>query len=68
MPPADSPKMRDVIRIAAKRRDVFLHPLERRDLIHEGVVTNGLRTGGFGQGREREEPKTAHTVIEADAE
>src|SRR6185312_6201221 len=50
--------------IAAKGRDIALHPFERGYLIHEGEVA--LRQARACQGREREEAEVAEPVIEAD--
>ena len=38
VPPADSPKIVTLSRVAAELRDVPFDPLERRDLVEEAVV------------------------------
>ena len=45
MPPADSPKIVTFARIAAERRDVALHPAQRRLLVHDAVVAGSVPSG-----------------------
>ena len=55
---------RDIIRIAAKCADIFLHPFERRDLVHESVVHQqftGLQTR---HGRMCKAAEKSHPVID----
>src|SRR5947209_20042047 len=56
----------DVLRVAAERGDVPLHPLEGGDLVHVGVVALelfGMLSSQRGEGEETEAPQT---VVEGD--
>ena len=55
----------DVLRVAAEGRDVALHPLQRRDLVHQAVVADRLaRPGGLGQRRVGEVAERAQPVVD----
>ena len=55
---------RDVVRIAAERGDVPLHPLQGRDLVHVGVVALGLVRMLAAQRGEREEAEAPQAVVD----
>src|SRR5688572_9595591 len=58
---------RDVVPIAAERRDIALDPGEGSELIEQAVVSAGLVRPALGrQRRVREIPEKAEPVIEAD--
>ncbi len=66
MPPANSPKIVTLSGSPPNARDISVHPLERRDLIHQPVISGGL-IGMFGcERRVVEEAEPAEPVIEAD--
>ena len=60
------PEDGDVLRIAAERGDVLLHPFEGGDLVHVGVVALGLVRMLVAQRREGEETEAPQTVVERD--
>ena len=62
---AISPKTVTFFGIAAEGRDVPLHPLQRRDLVHQAVVADRLAgLGGLGQRRMGEVAQRAQAVVD----
>ncbi len=58
---------RDVVRIAAERRDVIAHPQKRRALIEQTVVARGGIPGNLGgQRRMREETERSVAIVRRD--
>jgi hypothetical protein len=53
----------DVVRVAAKCRDVFVNPAQRGDQVEKSVVARGMDAGFRGQLRMREETKGPQPVI-----
>src|SRR6266496_1066988 len=56
----------DILRIASERSDIPLHPLERGDLVHIGIVALDLFRKLTAQRGECEEPQAPQTVVEGD--
>src|SRR4029453_4638736 len=56
----------DLIRIAAKRRDVPTDPLQRRDLIEKTVVPRRVMLGFPGQLRMGQKSQRADPIVQAD--
>src|SRR5271167_4532700 len=50
--------------IATKRRDVLLHPFERRDLVQQAVVARRITVGFLGELRVREETKYTQAIVD----
>src|SRR5262249_14013058 len=57
---------RDFVGIAAKRRDIFLHPAQSRNLIHQSIIPRSVLARFLGQLRMREKSANAQPVIDAD--
>jgi len=57
---------RDLVGIAPERRDVVLHPLQRRELVHEPVVAPHVVRRLGGQRGVGEVPEPAEPEIHAD--
>jgi hypothetical protein len=57
---------RDVVRIAAERRDVLLHPLQHGDRVTERLVARRVAARLLRQLRVREEAERAEAVVEVD--
>ena len=65
MPPADSPKIVTLLRIAAERRDVLLHPLQARDHVEQTVVARDviLVLGAQLRVRQKSEGPTRYAML-----
>src|SRR6185312_11202476 len=60
------PKHRDVIGISAELCDVVMHPLQRRDLIENRVVSRSVMAGFLREFRMCKEAKDIETVVGRD--
>ncbi len=56
----------DVLRVSPERGNVSLDPLQRRNLVHEGVISERASRALFRQRRMGEEAEPAEAVVEAD--
>ena len=65
-PPAENPKMVTLSGIAAEGGDVPLHPLQRGDLVHVGVVAFELVRALAAQRGEGEEAEAPQAVVDGD--
>ena len=55
-----------VVRIAAESRDVFLYPLQRRDLVEQSVVARCVMFGLRAEFRQCKESEFPESVVDRD--
>ena len=65
-PPADSPAIVTLRRIAAERGDVALHPAQRRDLVEQAVVAGDVPRRLRAQRGMREIAEHAEAIVDRD--